>query len=168
MVSQDAHFFHDTIRANLKYASPTATDEQLQVALQMAQMWDIVSSLSDGLETVVGDSGYHLSGGEKQRLAIARVLLKSPRIVLMDEPTAHLDPECESALQLALDTALDGHTSLVIAHRLSTIWHADRILMIDGGRIVEEGCHDELVAVDGAYAAFYRTQFRTHGKQRVT
>jgi ATP-binding cassette subfamily B protein len=159
VVTQDAHLFHETIRDNLRYAEPDATDAQLWHALEAAQIADLVASLPDGLETVVGDRGYRLSGGEKQRLAIARLLLKAPSIVILDEATAHLDSESEVAVQRALSAALAGRTSLVIAHRLSTIREADKILVVDGGRIVESGPHDELFARGGLYAELYRTQF---------
>lgn len=159
VVTQDAHMFHDTIRANLAYARPQAGDDDLERALRAAQIWDMVSSLPEGLDTVVGDRGYRLSGGEKQRLAIARVLLKAPRIVVLDEATAHLDSESEVAVQQALDTALAGRTSLVIAHRLSTIRHADRIFVVDGGRIVESGKHTQLLTSGRLYAELYATQF---------
>ena len=159
VVTQDAHMFHDTIRANLAYARPHAGDDDLERALRAAQIWDLVSSLPEGLDTVVGDRGYRLSGGEKQRLAIARVLLKAPRIVVLDEATAHLDSESEVAVQQALDTALAGRTSLVIAHRLSTIRHADRIFVVDGGRIVESGKHTQLLTSGRLYAELYATQF---------
>ena len=159
VVSQDAHLFHDTIRANLAYARPEATDAQLWEALSGARIADLVRGLPEGLDTVVGDRGYRLSGGEKQRLAIARVLLKAPGIVILDEATAHLDSESEAAVQHALDTALAGRTSLVIAHRLSTIRRADQILVVDDGRIVESGTHDQLLARNGRYADLYRTQF---------
>jgi ATP-binding cassette subfamily B protein len=136
-----------------------ATDEQIWEALEAAQIAPLVHGMPDGLDTVVGDRGYRLSGGEKQRLAIARVLLKAPGIVILDEATAHLDSESEVAVQHALDTALAGRTSLVIAHRLSTIRSADRILVVDDGRIVEAGSHEELLALGGRYADLYRTQF---------
>jgi ATP-binding cassette, subfamily B, bacterial len=158
-VTQDAHMFHDTIRANLAYARPGATDEQMTEALRAAQIWTLVRSLPDGLDTVVGDRGYRLSGGERQRLAIARLLLKAPKIVVLDEATAHLDSESEVAVQRALDTALEGRTSLVIAHRLSTVRNADQILVVDDGRIVERGTHEQLLALGGGYADLYRTQF---------
>ncbi|WP_083750645.1 ABC transporter ATP-binding protein [Kribbella sp. ALI-6-A] len=158
-VTQDAHMFHDTIRANLIYAKPDATEDEMIEALQSAQVWDLVSSLPDGLETVVGDRGHRLSGGERQRLAIARLLLKAPHIVVLDEATAHLDSESEVAVQRALDTALEGRTSLVIAHRLSTVRNADQILVVDQGTIVERGTHEELLALNGEYADLYRTQF---------
>jgi ATP-binding cassette, subfamily B, bacterial len=159
VVTQDAHLFHDTIRANLRYARPDAGDTEMWAALEAAQIADLVAALPDGLDTVVGERGYRLSGGEKQRIAIARLLLKAPSIVILDEATAHLDSESEVAVQRALSAALSGRTSLVIAHRLSTIREADRILVIDGGRIVESGTHDGLLAAGGLYAELYRTQF---------
>jgi len=159
VVSQDAHLFHDTIRANLLYVRPEATEDELWAALAGARIANLIRSLPDGLDTVVGDRGHRLSGGEKQRLAIARVLLKAPGIVILDEATAHLDSESEVAVQHALDTALAGRTSLVIAHRLSTIRSADQILVVDGGRITESGTHEELLALSGRYADLYRTQF---------
>lgn len=159
VVTQDAHMFHDTIAANLRYARPDATDEQLWQALAAGQIDGLVRSLPDGLDTVVGDRGYRLSGGEKQRLALARLMLKAPRVVILDEATAHLDSESESAVQRALDTALQGRTSLVIAHRLSTVRNADEILVIDDGRVVARGTHAELMAEGGLYAELYRTQF---------
>jgi ATP-binding cassette, subfamily B, bacterial len=159
VVTQDAHLFHDTIRANLAYARPDASERELILACQAAQIWDLISSLPDGLDTVVGDRGYRLSGGEKQRVAIARLLLKAPSVVVLDEATAHLDSESEAAVQRALATALAGRTSLVIAHRLSTIRQADQILVIEAGRVRERGTHDELLAVGGLYAELYRTQF---------
>ncbi len=141
VVSQDAHMFHDTIRGNLLYAKPSATEAELLEVIALAQIAELVDSLPDGLDTVVGDRGYRLSGGEKQRLAIARLLLKAPEIVILDEATAHLDSESEVAVQAALAQALQGRTSLVIAHRLSTVLNADRILVVDDGRIVESGTH---------------------------
>ncbi|HVA59165.1 MAG TPA: ABC transporter ATP-binding protein [Mycobacteriales bacterium] len=159
VVTQDAHMFHDTIRANLLYARPEATDQQLWESLDAAQIGDLVHSLSDGLDTLVGDRGYRLSGGEKQRIAIARLLLKAPSIVVLDEATAHLDSESELAVQRALAHALAGRTSLVIAHRLSTVREADRILVVDDGRVVESGRHDDLFAAGGLYTDLYRTQF---------
>src|SRR5579862_1447809 len=159
VVTQDAHLFHDTIRANLTYAKPSATELELIEACEAAQIWDLISSLPDGLDTVVGDRGYRLSGGEKQRVAVARLLLKAPTVVVLDEATAHLDSESEVAVQRALKTALAGRTSLVIAHRLSTIREADQILVVDGGRIVEHGTHAELLDAGGLYADLYTTQF---------
>lgn len=159
VVTQDAHMFHDTIRNNLLYARPDATDEQIWDALRAAQVDSLVQALPDGLDTVVGDRGYRLSGGEKQRMAIARLMLKAPRVVILDEATAHLDSESESAVQRALDTALEGRTSLVIAHRLSTVRNADTILVVDGGRVVQRGTHTELLDAGGLYADLYRTQF---------
>ena len=159
VVTQDSHMFHDTIRANLLYAKPTATEAELVQACKSAQIWDLMESLSDGLDTVVGDRGYRLSGGEKQRLAIARILLKAPGVIVLDEATAHLDSESEAAVQMALATALSGRTSIVIAHRLSTIRDADLILVLDEGRIVQRGSHEELLAAGGLYAELYRTQF---------
>jgi ATP-binding cassette subfamily B protein len=161
VVSQDAHLFHDTIARNLRYARADATDEQLWDALRGAHIADTVTELPDGLDTVVGDRGYRLSGGEKQRIAIARLLLKAPRIVILDEATAHLDSESERAVQDALASALKGRTSLVIAHRLSTIRAADLVLVVDDGRIAERGTHDELLRAGGVYAELYRTQFAT-------
>jgi len=158
-VTQDAHMFHDTIAANLRYARPDATEDQIREALRAAQILDLVESLPSGLDTVVGDRGYRLSGGERQRLAIARLLLKAPRIVVLDEATAHLDSESERAVQGALDAALAGRTAIVIAHRLSTVRAADRILAIESGRIAEQGSHEDLLDRGGLYADLYHTQF---------
>jgi ATP-binding cassette, subfamily B, bacterial len=158
-VTQDAHMFHDTIRANLRYARPDSTEAELWEALEAAQLKALVESLPDGLDTVVGERGYRLSGGERQRLAIARLLLKAPPIVVLDEATAHLDSESEVAVQQALDLAMRGRTSVVIAHRLSTVRNADLIIVVDGGRVVQRGRHDELLAEGGLYAELYRTQF---------
>ncbi|SDO18037.1 ATP-binding cassette, subfamily B [Nakamurella panacisegetis] len=168
VVAQDAHMFHDTIRANLLYARPEASEAQLIEALRAAQIWPLVSSLPEGLETVVGDRGHRLSGGEKQRLAIARVLLKAPDVVILDEATAHLDSESEAAVQRALDAALTGRTSIVIAHRLSTVRSADQILVIDRGRVVESGRHADLIARNGLYADLYRTQFEDQARTQVS
>ncbi|WP_308191907.1 ABC transporter ATP-binding protein [Kitasatospora humi] len=159
VVTQDAHLFHDTLRANLEYARPGATEQEVIEACQAALIWDTIDALPDGLDTVVGDRGYRLSGGEKQRIALARLLLKAPPIVVLDEATAHLDSESEAAIQRALKTALHGRTSLVIAHRLSTIREADQILVVEAGRIRESGTHDELLDAGGVYADLYRTQF---------
>ncbi len=159
VVTQDAHLFHDTIRANLAYARPGATEQELVEACKAARIWELVASLSNGLDTVVGERGYRLSGGEKQRVALARLLLKAPSVVVLDEATAHLDSESEAAIQRALQIALAGRTSLVIAHRLSTVREADQILVIDEGRITQRGTHEELLAAGGLYADLYRTQF---------
>jgi ATP-binding cassette, subfamily B, bacterial len=159
VVTQDAHLFHDTIRANLAYASPSASEDDMVAALRAAQVWSLVDSLPSGLDTVVGDRGHRLSGGEKQRLAIARLLLKGPGLIVLDEATAHLDSESEQALQRALDHALRDRSALVIAHRLSTVRHADLILVVDDGTVVERGTHHELIASGGLYSELYRTQF---------
>lgn len=159
VVSQEAHLFHDTIRANLLYARPTATDTELIEALAQAQLGDLFANLTNGLDTVVGDRGHRLSGGEKQRMAIARVFLKQPRIIVLDEATAHLDSESEVAVQRALTLALQGRTAMVIAHRLSTIRQADAIVVLEDGRVVDVGTHAELLARGGLYADLYNTQF---------
>jgi ATP-binding cassette, subfamily B, bacterial len=168
MVMQDTHLFHDTIRANLLYAKPEATEAELKDALRDAQVLSLVESLPQGLDTVLGDRGHRLSGGEKQRVAIARLLLKAPAVVILDEATAHLDSESERYIQLAFQTALAGRTSLVIAHRLSTVQHADQILVLSQGRIVERGRHDELLQSGKLYAQLYRTQFSTKSGQEAS
>jgi ATP-binding cassette subfamily B protein len=152
VVSQDPHLFHESIESNLLYARPDATVEELQLACERARIFDTIDALPDGLRTVVGERGYRLSGGEKQRLAIARLLLKDPAVMILDEATSHLDNENEALVQAALDEAMRGRTAVVIAHRLSTIRDADRIVVIDEGRVVETGSHDELLAADGVYA----------------
>src|SRR5688572_7711207 len=159
MVTQDGHLFHDTIRGNLLFAAPEAGEEELWDALRKARLAALVESLPDGLDTVVGERGYRLSGGERQRLTIARLLLAKPRVVILDEATAHLDSTSEAAVQAALVEALAGRTALVIAHRLSTIRAADAIVVIEDGRVVEHGTHTELLALGGRYAELYRTQF---------
>jgi ATP-binding cassette, subfamily B, bacterial len=159
VVTQDTHLFHDTIRANLAYACPGATERELIEACEAARIWDLIFALPDGLDTVAGDRGYRFSGGEKQRLALARLMLKAPPVVVLDEATAHLDSETESVVQQALKTALAGRTSLVIAHRLSTIREAHQILVIDSGAIRERGTHDQLLAAGGLYAELCRIQF---------
>jgi len=168
VVTQDAHMFHETIRTNLLYARPQATDAELLDALRAAQIWDLVASLPDGLDTTVGDRGYRLSGGEKQRLALARLLLKAPDVVVLDEATAHLDSESEVAVQRALKIALEGRTSLVIAHRLSTVRDADQILVVADGRVVERGRHTQLLAAGGLYSELYETQFASQEKSTGT
>jgi ATP-binding cassette subfamily B protein len=164
MVTQEAHLFHDTIRSNLLYAKPDASETELYEVLKEAQIYDLISQLPDKLDTVVGDRGYRLSGGEKQRIAIARLLLKAPDVVVLDEATAHLDSESERAIQKAFNRALAGRTSLVIAHRLSTVRDADKILVINRGSIVESGVHEELLANEGLYAELYLTQFAKQEK----
>ena len=159
VVTQDSHLFHDTIGANLIYARPDATAKQVEQACVDAQIWSMITALPDGLNTVVGDRGYRLSGGEKQRIALARLLLKSPRVVILDEATAHLDSESERAVHQALDSALSGRTSVVVAHRLSTIREADQILVVADGEIVQRGTHTELLAQGGMYSDLYETQF---------
>ena len=159
VVSQDPHLFHDTLRANLLYARPEASEADVLEALDLAQIGHLVGELPDGLDTVIGERGYRLSGGEKQRVALARLMLKAPDIVVLDEATAHLDSESEAAVQRALRQTLAGRTSLIIAHRLSTVREADELFVIDGGRVVERGTHASLLADNGLYAELYRTQF---------
>jgi len=159
MVTQDGHLFHDTVRENLRFARPEATDDDLWDSLRKARLADLVESLPDGLATVVGERGYRLSGGERQRLTIARLLLARPRVVILDEATAHLDSTSEAAVQEALVHALAGRTALVIAHRLSTIRDADAILVVEQGQVIERGTHTELLAAGGRYTEMYQTQF---------
>jgi ATP-binding cassette subfamily B protein len=163
VVSQDPHLFHDTVGMNLRYARPDATEGELMEACRAAQVLDVIMALPDGFDTVVGERGYRLSGGEKQRLAIARMLLKDPAVVVLDEATSHLDSENEALVQQALATALAGRTAIVIAHRLSTITAADQILVLDHGQIVERGIHGDLLAQGGLYADLYRTLVRGEG-----
>jgi ABC-type multidrug transport system fused ATPase/permease subunit len=159
MVTQDGHLFHETVRANLRLAGPDATDAELWDALERARIAEVVRSLPDGLDTIVGERGYRLSGGERQRLTIARLLLARPRVVILDEATAHLDSTSETAVSEALAEALNGRTVVVIAHRLSTVRAADQILVIEDGYVVERGNHDELLRAGGRYGELYRTQF---------
>ena len=158
-VTQDAHLFHDTIAANLRYAKPGASEQELYSVLDQALVGDLVRRLPDGLNTVVGERGYRLSGGERQRFAIARLLLKAPPVIVLDEATAHLDSGSEHLVQQALDVARAGRTAIVIAHRLSTVRDADQILVVDAGRIVERGTHDELMVAGGRYASLHARQF---------
>jgi ATP-binding cassette, subfamily B, bacterial len=167
MVTQDGHLFHDTVRENLVLARPDATDGELWEALRQVRLDGLIASLPDGLETVVGERGYRLSGGERQRLTIARLMLARPRVVILDEATAHLDSSSEAAVQAALAEALAGRTALVIAHRLSTIRDADAILVVEAGRVVERGTHAELLSAGGRYAQLYWTQFEDDSEAPV-
>jgi len=160
MVTQETYLFYDTIRANLLYANPDASEAQLVAAAQAANIHDFIVGLPDGYDTVVGERGYRLSGGERQRIAIARVILKDPRILVLDEATSHLDSLSEALIQEALQRVMKGRTSLVIAHRLSTILAADVILVMEKGELVEQGTHESLLAQGGLYASLYETQFK--------
>ena len=160
VVTQESYLFHDTIAANLKYARPDASDEEMRAACVAANIAEFIESLADGYDTVVGERGYRLSGGEKQRIAIARVILKDPAILVLDEATSHLDTRSEALIQDALERLMEGRTSVVIAHRLSTVKAADTILVIDEGRLVESGTHGELLEQGGLYATLHDTQFR--------
>jgi len=163
VVTQETYLFHDSIAANLRYGRPDATHAEVEEACRVANIHEFIAALPRAYETVVGERGYRLSGGEKQRVAIARVVLKDPRILILDEATAHLDAGSEALIQEALERVMAGRTSFVIAHRLSTVLAADRILVLDGGRIVEEGTHAALLARGGLYARLYETQFRAAG-----
>jgi ATP-binding cassette subfamily B protein len=166
---QDAHLFHETIAENLRYAKEDATEAEMIQACKSAQIWNLISTLPNGFETMVGERGHRLSGGEKQRLAIARLLLKAPSIVILDEATAHLDSENEDLVQEALGHALKGRTSIVIAHRLSTVMQADQILVLEKGQIVERGTHEELIQGAGLYSElFARQDLTTNEKPSVT
>jgi ATP-binding cassette subfamily B protein len=162
MVTQDTYLFYDTIRANLLYARPTATDLEMKEAARAANIHEFIESLPDGYDTVVGERGYRLSGGERQRMAIARVILMDPHVLVLDEATSHLDSLSEALIQEALHHVMQGRTSIVIAHRLATILAADKILVMDKGQLVESGTHDELLMQGGLYTTLYETQFRGH------
>ncbi len=168
MVTQESYLFHDTLRSNLLYARPDASEAELEAACRAANIHDFITGLPDGYETLVGERGYRLSGGEKQRVAIARVILKDPRVLILDEATSHLDSQSEALIQQAMELVMRGRTSLVIAHRLSTVIGADLILVMDGGRLVEQGRHDELLALGGLYARLYATQFNPQGARETT
>jgi ATP-binding cassette subfamily B protein len=167
VVTQETFLFHDSVRANLLYAKSDATQDEIERAARAANIHDFITKLPQGYDTIVGERGYRLSGGEKQRVAIARVILKDPRILILDEATSHLDSESEALIQAALEPLMRGRTSVVIAHRLSTILSADVILGVDEGAIVEQGTHAELLARDGLYARLYRTQFRDNERNQV-
>jgi ATP-binding cassette subfamily B protein len=166
MVTQEIYLFHDTLRTNLLYAKPDATEHEMEEACRAANILDFIHGLPDSYDTIVGERGYRLSGGEKQRVALARVILKDPRILVLDEATSHLDSQSEALIQDALARVMRGRTSLVIAHRLSTVLAADQILVMDQGRIVERGTHDELSSKGGLYARLYETQFRRGSEAR--
>jgi ATP-binding cassette subfamily B protein len=159
MVTQETYLFHDTLRSNLLYARPEASQAELEAACRAANIHDFIADLPDGYDTVVGERGYRLSGGEKQRVAIARVILKNPQVLILDEATSHLDSQSEALIQEAMQGVMRGRTSLVIAHRLSTVMGADKILVMDGGRLVEQGRHEDLLALGGLYANLHQTQF---------
>jgi ATP-binding cassette subfamily B protein len=167
MVTQENYLFHDTIRTNLTYARPEASQAEIEVAARAANIHEFVIGLPDGYDTIVGERGYRLSGGEKQRIALARVILKNPRILVLDEATSSLDSESEALIQEALKRVMAGRTSIVIAHRLSTILSANLILVMDRGRIVERGTHDELLVAGGLYSQLYETQFKREGLEYV-
>ncbi len=167
MVTQETHLFHDTIRTNLLYAKLDATQQEMESACRTANIHDFIAELPAGYDTVVGERGYRLSGGEKQRLALARVILKNPRVLVLDEATSHLDSESEALIQEAFKHVLAGRTSIVIAHRLSTILAADLILVMDRGKIIERGTHQELITLGGLYANLYHTQFNRQAGERT-
>lgn len=161
MVTQETYLFHDTLRANLLYAKPDAAQAELEAVCRAANIHEFIASLPDGYDTLVGERGYRLSGGEKQRVAIARVLLKDPKVLILDEATSSLDSQSEALIQGAMQIVMQGRTSLVIAHRLSTVMNADLILVMDQGRLVERGRHEDLLQLGGLYANLYTTQFNT-------